>query len=156
MKTEAKVHGFTLVEVLVALAIFAFCAIVLGSAYVNILTSYDAASRNAAVNEDLAFARQLVLTEPDRTKLERGGEFDSAGGRRVRWSVQIESTTTADLFTVTFTCEIETPGGGGPSKADQTFTLLRPTWSVDTAERDKLREEARTRIMEYQQKRAPQ
>lgn len=146
--------AFTLVEVLAALAIFALVAIVLGSAYLNILNSYEAASRHAVVGEDVAFARQIVLTEPDREKLEQGGEFDTAGGRRARWSVEIASTTTAELFQVTFNCEISDPARAEPDKTTQTFMLLRPTWVVDTAERDKLREEAKTRILELQTKKA--
>jgi general secretion pathway protein I len=146
-------RGFTLLEVLVALAIFALAAIVLGSAYVNILTSYDVLTRNSSVSEDVAFARQLVLSEPDRTKLEKGGEFDGVGGRRVHWMVEILSTTTADLFTVNFTCEIDEPGKTTPDKTAQTFMLLRPTWSIDQAERDKLRQDSRARIQELQAKR---
>lgn len=147
-------RGFTLIEVLAALTIFALCAIVLASAYLNILLSYDIVSRNAVVGEDVAFARQLVLREPDRKKLEEGGEFETAGGRRVRWGVEIASTTTADLFTVIFNCEISDPARAEPEKTIQTFTLLRPTWSIDVAERDKLRQEARTRILELQGKAA--
>jgi hypothetical protein len=34
----------------------------------------------------------------------------------------------------------------------QTFTVLRPTWVVDAAERDKLREDAKQRILDLQGK----
>ncbi len=151
----ARARGFTLIEVLAALTIFALCAIVLASSYLNILNSYDAVSRHSVSGEDIAFARQLVLSEPDRLKLEKGGEFDTAGGRHARWTVEITSTTTADLFQVAFNCEISDPAKSVPDKTTQTFTVLRPTWSIDPAERDKLRQETRTRILEIQGKLAP-
>lgn len=148
-------RAFTLVEVLVALAIFALAAVVLSSSYLNILTSYEAASRGALINEDIAFARQIVLAEPDREKLEQGGEFDTAGNRHVRWTVEIHSTNTADLFNVVFTCEISDPARADGDKVTQNFTLLRPTWSTDIAERDKLRADAKERIYALQGKEGP-
>jgi general secretion pathway protein I len=153
----AGLSAFTLLEVLVALAIFALSAIVLGSAYLNIITSYDVVARNAAVSEDVAFARRQVMTEADRTKLEKGGEFDSANGRRVRWTVDIAPTTMPDLFTVTFNVEIDDPGKTESSKTTETITVLRPTWATDTfvADNEKLRAEVRERIQEIQQKRNP-
>jgi general secretion pathway protein I len=144
--------GFTLVEVLVALTIFSISAIILSAAYVNVLLSYQIVSTVEQTNADVAYARSIVLTEPDRTKLEQGGEFDTAAGRTARWSVDIASTTTADLFTVTFTCEIDDPASTEPQKTVQTFTVLRPTWSIDPAERSKLRQDARDRILELQGK----
>lgn len=146
--------GFTLLEVLVALAILAFVTVVLGSAYLNVLNSYETVSRGAQIGGDFAFARQMVLTEPDRKKLEKGGEFDTADGRHARWTVEIVSTTTADLFSVTFNCELSDAGRPEPERLVQTFMLLRPTWSIDAAERGKLREEAKTRILELRTKRA--
>lgn len=140
--------AFTLIEVLAALAVFAFCAIVLASAYLNILNSYEIVERYVASDEDVGFARQIVLTEPDREKLEEGGEFESSNGGRVHWQVEIEPTTMPDLFTVTFTCDVINPQETEPEKTVQTFTLLRPTWSIDPAERDQLREEVKTRILE--------
>jgi general secretion pathway protein I len=148
-------RGFTLLEVLIALAIFALAAIVLGSAYVNILLSYDVVRRNSTYGEDVAFARQIVLNEPDRTKLEKGGEFETADGHHAKWDVEIASTTTADLFNVTFTCEISDAKQPEAQKTTQTFLVLRPTWSIDAAEHDKLRQDARTRILELQGKKAP-
>jgi len=152
IRPRAARPAFTLVEVLIALAVFAMAAVVLGSAYLNILNSYTAAARGARLNEDFAFARQLVITEPDRTKLEQGGEFDNAQGRRVRWSVDIASTNEADLFNVAFTCEVQDPSTPEPQKLTQNFMLLRPTWVTDQAERGKLKEEAKQRILEIQGK----
>ena len=149
---NSRLRAFTLVEVLVALCIFAMAAVVLGSAYLNVLTGYAAAARGMQINEDFAFARQQVLNEPDRKKLEQGGEFDSAAGHRVRWSVEIESSTVADVYKVNFTCEISDPMSPTPARQAQTFMLLRPTWVIDPGERGKLKEDAKTRIQELQGK----
>ena len=144
--------GFTLIEVLVALCIFAMVVVVLGSAYLNVLNSYEVVARGTQINEDFAFARQQVLNEPDRKKVEQGGEFETAGNRRARWSAEIESSTVADVYKVTFTCEISDPMRAEPDKQAQTFMLLRPTWVVDPAERGKLKEDAKARILELQGK----
>jgi general secretion pathway protein I len=156
-RSESRRAAFTLLEVLVALAIFALAAIVLGSAYLNILTSYDAVARAAAVSEDLAFARQQVLLEPDRKKLEQGGEFDSVNGRHVRWSAEFALGVMPDVYNVTFTCEINDPGKIEATKAVEKFTLLRPTWTIEdtAADNEKLRTDVREKIQEIQQKRTP-
>lgn len=135
-----------------AIAIFAFSAVILASTYVNVLNGYLLVERSAQSNADLTFARSLVLTEPDRKKLEQGGEFDATDGRRAKWEVEILSTSTADLFTVNFTCTVGATGEAEPQKTVQTFTVLRPTWSIDPAERSKLREDAKQRILEMQAK----
>jgi general secretion pathway protein I len=145
-------HAFTLLEVLMALVIFALAAVVLGSAYVNVLNSYDIAARGTVVDVDFAYARQIVTTEPDRTKLEQGGEFDTSGGRHARWSVEITATTMPDLFNVAFTCELSDPSRPEPQKVTESFVLLRPTWSIDPAEQGKLKEDVKARIMEIQGK----
>lgn len=144
--------GFTLLEVLVALAIFAMASIVLAGAYLNVLNGYDVAARSLQTDPDVAFARSLVLQQPDPNKVEQGGEFDTASGRHVQWSADIEPTNINDLFTVTFTCEVTEPNKSQPEKTVQTFTLLRPTWSVDPAEHDKLLEDVKTRILQLQGK----
>jgi prepilin-type N-terminal cleavage/methylation domain-containing protein len=150
---KSKIRAaFSLVEVLVALTIFALSAVILGSAYVNVLNAYAVAGRFAQTNEDVVFARSLVMTQPDITKLQDGGEFEGSGGRRVKWSAEITPTTTADLFTVVFTCEVAEATGTQADKTVQTFMLLRPTWSIDPAARSQLRQDAKARIYEIQGK----
>src|SRR4051812_13756496 len=97
-------RAFTLLEVLVALCIFALAVVALGASYLNVLTSYEVVSRGMIISEDFAFARQLVLREPDRKKLEQGGDFETARGLRARWSADITSTNMPDLYRVAFSC----------------------------------------------------
>jgi general secretion pathway protein I len=143
--------GFTLLEVLVALAIFAMASIALGAAYINVLTSYAVVNRVAERDEEVRFARTALLAEANRDTAEEGAEFESTDGRRVRWSSVIESTNVADLFQVTFTCEVTSSADPRPRVVTQTFRVLRPTWS-DAAERETLRAEARDRILQFQAK----
>jgi hypothetical protein len=127
-------------------------AVVLASAYLNILNGYEVISRGTETNVDIEFARSLVLREADRTKLEQGGEFDTAEGNHVKWSVDINATNMPDLFTVVFTCDATNPKNAEPEHSVQTFTVLRPTWSTDAGEHDKLQQEVRDRILKMQGK----
>ncbi len=151
-------RAFTLLEVMVALVIFAVATVALAAAYINVLNAYDIVGRSNIRDEDVRFARAQLLAEPDRRKAEEGGDFDAASGGRVRWRATIEPTSTADLFQVDFTCEVtESNAAAGPSAASnrpltQRFFLLRPTWSEGT-DQAKFRGEARERILELKQKR---
>lgn len=143
------VRGFTLIEVLLAFAVFAMGAVVLGGAYVNILNGYAAAAKGDDALEDLRFARSQLLAEPDLKKAEEGLAFDS-GDRRVRWTADIESTNLPDLFAVTLNCEVNSPSAREPRVFTDKFRVLRPTWS-DPVDQSKLRSEVRDRILELQQ-----
>lgn len=142
-------RGFTILEVMIALAIFAAAAIALGAAYLNVLSGYAVVNRLAERDDDVKFARAALLAEADRETAEQGAEFESAEGRRVRWSATIEATNVADLFQVTFSCELTDPSTIKPFVVTQAFRVLRPTWS-DAAERETLRNEARDRIAQFQ------
>jgi general secretion pathway protein I len=136
-------------EVLVALAIFALAAVVLGATYVNALNAYAAATRRNEYDEDLRFVRAAVLTESDRDKVEEGGQLNLGGNKRAHWQAEVASTGTVDLFAVTWTCEITDPARPQPYKVTQTFMLLRPTWS-DPVERGELLQQAKDQILKLQ------
>lgn len=144
--------AFTLLEVLVALAVFALAAVMLASAYLNVLNAYASANRTALRDDNVRFARAFLLAEPDRRKAEEGDSFEGTGGVRVAWRATIEPTSTADLFHVEFVCEVNEPNSTErrPAVTEQ-FMLLRPTWSegIDTA---KLRADAKERILELRAK----
>jgi prepilin-type N-terminal cleavage/methylation domain-containing protein len=144
-------RAFTLLEVLVALAVLALSVIVLGSAYLNVLNAYDLAGRSNAYEEDIRFARAQLLAEPDRTKAEAGQNFDTPGGRHLRWEAKIEDTEMPNLFRVAFTCEISGTDGKDVPPVKETFMLTRPTWADATAN-SKLMDDAKQRIVEQMQK----
>jgi general secretion pathway protein I len=141
--------AFTLLEVLVALAIFAAAAVVLGATYVNALKAYEAVSKRNEFDADLRFVRSVVLTQADRDKVEEGGDLDLGDNKHAHWQADIASTDTVDLFSVAWTCEITDPDRREPYRVAQNFRLLRPTWS-DPVERTKLLEQVKERILQLQ------
>lgn len=149
-------RAFTIVEVLVALAICAMMGVMLVGAYMNVLYAYEAAAANPKRNLDLRFARNMLLAEADFETAQKGDSFEGATGRQVKWSAVIEATNTANLFHVTFTCELG--AGNTPDEKEETITevfrLLRPTWSTTSGfspDAATLRAEARDRIVQDQQ-----
>ena len=142
---RTKPAGFTLVEVLVSLAIFAVAAVVLGTTYVNVLTGYAAVAQRNEHDQDLRLVRAVLLAEPDRKKAETGGDQALPGNRTAHWEARIEEAGVADLFSIHFRCEIRDPAQPQSWVREETFQLLRPTWS-DPAVRDRLREAARAQL----------
>lgn len=147
LRVRGGARGFTLLEVLAALVIFATAAAVLGGAYLNVLNAYQVMARSVRQQDDLRFAREQLLAEPDRRKAEEGGDFRSSEGRRVEWRAEIEPTELPDLFTVRFRCRLEdAPAAAAKGgEVEEVFRLLRPTWS-EAVERDERRAEMRKRI----------
>jgi general secretion pathway protein I len=143
---RAQSAGFTLLEVLVALGIFAMAAIVLGTAYVNVLTGYEVARRATVSDPEAQFARAQLLAQADIELARQGGDFESAEGRSVRWTATIDPTETTDLFQVIFECEIAGTANTKPQILKQQFRVLRPTWSIDI-DRNTLRAAAKDRIL---------
>ena len=132
-------RAFTLVEVLVSLAIFAIAAVVLAAAYLTVIGGHASLTQRVQQEEDWRFVRTLVLSLAEREKLEAGGHLTLPDSRALTWRAKIEPTELPDLFRVTL--EADAPPGGNVREAwhrEQSLVLLRPAWS-DATERDKLR-----------------
>ena len=139
-------RGFTLVEVLVALAILAISAVALGSAYVNLLMTHAALRERDGSGDDMQWARAALLVEPELATVERGGDVVLPDGRTANWRATVTPTGVSDLFDVVLELDAPPPGGSGDIvRSTQRLRLLRPTWST-AAEREKLRQAAKQRL----------
>lgn len=145
LRRRVRKGAFTLVEVLVSLGIFALAAVVLGTAYVNVLLNYHLMRQNGTERSELAMARAELLAEPDRARAERGGEVALAEGGSVRWQARVEDTAVADLFQVELAWEIASVDRTPARREKETFLLLRPTWS-EPDQREQLRAASKARL----------
>ena len=140
--------AFTLVEVLVAIAIFGMAVVVLGSAYVNVLQSYESIRRDQIPEEEVEFVFSRVLSIESREDFEAGGRVETLHAGVFDWDGHLEQTRVAELFEAEV--RVRLPGGAGdgrPREVVRTFVLYRPGWE-EPAERDRLREETRDRLEE--------
>ncbi len=140
-----RIGGFTLIEVLVSLAIFALAALLLAAAYVNTLAAYATVARRNEHAQDWKLVCVGLLAEPDRQVIEKGGELIMPDNRRARWSAQIAPTAVADLFQVTLRCDVTGAALVAPWSQEMSFMLLRPTWSEGDT-REKLRAASREKL----------
>lgn len=139
-----RAGGFTFIEVMVALVIFAFSGLVLALAYVNILGAHQSALRRDAQAADRRLVREALRAEPTLEKVTAWNDLELPDDRSVRWRATVEPTTIADLFDVTLEFEM-IDSDGKPATYTETCRLLRPTWSLGP-ERETLRAAARSKL----------
>lgn len=134
-------RAFSLLEVVVAVAIFATTVSVLLAAVGNVYAAQSALSRLDERHEDRLEILRTLLTdsENDADKLENGGDFRTPDGKCVRWRASAEETPQAGLFRVVV--EIEWSDNSRP----ETFPLFvfRPDWKAQFGGQDVLIENLR-------------
>ena len=129
MKPCAVQRGFTIIEVLVALAILSTGALVLTFAFANAVNGLQRQKDNSQWENDLQFVRRQVLLAKNMEELEEGDEIETLSSGVITWeATEIEMAEVIDLFRVTVEYEIE-DAPEGYEKHSETLYLLRPAWS---------------------------
>ncbi len=142
-------RGFTLLEVIVALAIFISGISVLTIAYISTLGAINRVQINQSLEQDLAMIRRHALVLSDLEKVEEGGEVATGRHGLAQWEVEIEPAEVADLFRVTLFMTLDPEDEEGVRAAQQQFYLTRPSWS-DPIDRSELRARSKERFVEQQ------
>lgn len=142
-------NGFTILEVMIALAIFASAVTFFTMAYLNTLTAIARVQVNQSFEQDMATIRQQVLLLSDSEDVEMGGEVVTGQHGVAHWNVEYEPTSVADLFRVVLRVRLNPEDEEAPREATETFYLTRPSWS-DPLEREELRSRTRERLVQKQ------
>ncbi len=140
-----RTRGFSLIEVVIAVAIAGIAFFVLTQTFFNVLLTLDALEAESDFQKDVRFVRRQIIQITDRDELEDGGEITTLDLGEAVWEAELWETEVVDLFTLDLWIEFENPQGENPIEYRETLYLLRPTWS-DPIESSSILAEARDRI----------
>jgi general secretion pathway protein I len=130
MKMSPRTRSaFSLIEVIIAVAIFAVAATGLMSAFVNALLARERSADFDLLNADIRAVRMQLLLEPEFEDAEDGDEYATLNSGEASWDASIEPTQVVDLFQVQLRINFSQPPEGLPAQHIETLYLLRPTWS---------------------------
>lgn len=141
-------NAFTLIEVLIALAVFAMAGLYLMSTFVNALTARERSVSDDLLHADIKTVRMQLLLEPNLEEAEDGGDYPTVNHGEAYWQAVIEPMEIVDLFEVELTIEFSEPGENQTGIHQEKLYLLRPTWS-EADERSQLLEDKRQALDDY-------
>ncbi len=137
--------GFSLIEVVIAVAIAGIAFFALTQTFFNILLTLDDLESESDIQKDIRFVRRQIIQIQERDELEEGGEIETLDLGSAEWRVELEETTVVDLFRLELAVEFENPEGDEPINYEEILFLLRPTWS-DPIDSSEILAEAKDRI----------
>jgi prepilin-type N-terminal cleavage/methylation domain-containing protein len=138
--------GFSLIEVVIAIAVAGIAFFVLTETFFNVLLTLDGLESESDYQKDVRFVRREIIQIADRDELEDGGEITTLDLGEATWEVELEETEIVDLFQMDLFIEFENPDGS-PIEYREILFLLRPTWS-DPIESSAILSDVRDRIEE--------
>ena len=140
LKSKQHSSAFTLIEVVIAVALFAMAAVILTSTFVNALQARDRVTSNDERDTDIRSVRLQLLLEPNLDNAEEGDRIETLSNGEATWRAQIEPTEVIDLFAVRFEIEFQDPQEGQIATYSEILYLLRPTWSKSDERSDLLQD----------------
>jgi len=143
--------GFSLIEVIIAIAIAGIAFMVLTQTFVNILQTLDSLESKSDREKHIRFVRSVVIAEPELDEFESGDSIETLDFGTATWFADVEPTGVVDLFRANLEIEFDNPDGE-PFTYSETLYLLRPTWS-DPIERSSLLTDIQQEIEEQARRR---
>jgi prepilin-type N-terminal cleavage/methylation domain-containing protein len=138
--------GFSLIEVVIAIAIAGIAFFVLTQTFFNVLLTLEGLESESDHQKDVRFVRRQIIQIAERDELEEGGEITTLDLGEAQWMAEIEETDIVDLFKLRLEIEFENPDGE-PIPYDEILYLMRPTWS-DPIESSAILEEVKDAILD--------
>lgn len=125
-------RAFTLIEAVVALALFTLCAGILLQTLAGTRLALFNGLRGAASDADRRLAVRSILAAPDMRAATKDGRLTNLDGDVLRWRCEVTPTAVADLHKISMYLRKEKKDG---DTTEDTVTLfaLRPAWSDPVA-----------------------
>lgn len=135
-QVDATRHGsgFTLLEVLLATALFALSSTALVQVVLNTLNALNAQPQWSSVAVDQAFVIDQIEAVDSRTQFEEGGTLTSPSGQVVHWSASSEPTEIIDLHAIDLLLEWQ-PFQQRPDREDRQKLYWYRPWLSEPSER---------------------
>ena len=111
MHSKSPDSGFSLIEVVIAIAVAGISFFLLTETFFNILLTLDSLEAQSDYQKDVRFVRREIIQIADRDELEDGGEITTLDLGQAVWEVELEETEIVDLFNVDIFIEFENPEG---------------------------------------------
>ncbi len=137
MQSDMKKNqrGFTLIECLVALMLFAAASVTFCTAAYNCISVLDKMNKEPDMEVLKGYVKLNITLTAERTVLEDGLDFDGFNNDTITVKAEIEPTKIVNLFHIKFEVDYNEV-----NYSDEMF-LVRPTWYEDSADRDELLED---------------
>lgn len=145
-KSTLQSKGFSLIEVLIALALFAICSNLIASAFINALLARERNPSSTYRDIAITTVRQQLLLEKNLEDAEEGGTLTLLETGEASWTAEIFPTDIIDLFECRLDIELLESDTPEQATYSETLYLLRPTWSKADERSNLLQEKKDTLI----------
>lgn len=146
-KQAKQKQGFSLIEVLIALALFAICSNLIASAFINALLARERDPSSTYQDIAINTVRRQLHLEKNFDDAEEGGTLTLLEKGEASWTAEIYPTDIIDLFECRFDIEFLETDNPNQATYSETLYLLRPTWS-ESDERSSLLQEKKDALLD--------